>query len=58
MFGLGMNNNGTGLVFATANLSDHPAVLLPIIFYTLVQQIIAALAQLSQLSSRIANFFR
>jgi BASS family bile acid:Na+ symporter len=43
MFGLGMNNNGTGLVLAAANLSDHPAVLLPIIFYTLVQQIIAAL---------------
>jgi BASS family bile acid:Na+ symporter len=42
MFGLGMNNNGTGLVFATAALSDHPAVLLPIVFYTLIQQIIAA----------------
>jgi bile acid:Na+ symporter, BASS family len=42
MFGLGMNNNGTGLVFATATLSDHPAVLLPIVFYTLIQQILAA----------------
>ena len=42
MFGLGMNNNGTGLVFATITLSDHPAVLLPIVFYTLIQQIIAA----------------
>ncbi len=42
MFGLGMNNNGTGLVFATATLSDHPAILLPIVFYTLIQQIIAA----------------
>lgn len=42
MFGLGMNNNGTGLVFATATLSDHPNVLLPIVFYTFVQQIIAA----------------
>lgn len=43
MFGLGMNNNGTGLVLAAAALSDHPAVLLPMIFYTLVQQILAAI---------------
>ncbi len=43
MFGLGMNNNGTGLVLAAAALADHPAVLLPMIFYTLVQQVIAAL---------------
>lgn len=43
MFGLGMNNNGTGLVLATATLSDHPAVLLPMIFYTLVQQVLAAI---------------
>jgi bile acid:Na+ symporter, BASS family len=42
MFGLGMNNNGTGLVLATATLSDHPNVLLPMIFYTLAQQLIAA----------------
>lgn len=43
MFGLGMNNNGTGLVLAAATMSDHPAVLLPMIFYTLIQQIAAAL---------------
>jgi BASS family bile acid:Na+ symporter len=43
MFSLGMNNNGTGLVLAGATLSDHPAVLLPMIFYTLVQQVIAGL---------------
>lgn len=43
MFSLGMNNNGTGLVLAAAALADHPAVLLPMIFYTLVQQVIAAL---------------
>jgi BASS family bile acid:Na+ symporter len=42
MFGLGMNNNGTGLVLAGAALADHPAVFLPMIFYTLIQQIIAA----------------
>src|SRR5262249_2694518 len=38
MFGLGMHNTGTGLVFATSALSRHPDVLLPLIFYTLVQQ--------------------
>ncbi|MCA9802736.1 MAG: bile acid:sodium symporter [Cyanobacteria bacterium HKST-UBA02] len=43
MFGLGMNNNGTGLVLAASALSDHPAVLLPMIFYTLVQQVLAGL---------------
>ena len=43
MFGLGMNNNGTGLVLAASTLSDHPAVFLPMIFYTLVQQVLAAL---------------
>jgi BASS family bile acid:Na+ symporter len=43
MFGLGMNNNGTGLVLASAALSDHPRVLLPIIFYNLVQQIVAGM---------------
>jgi BASS family bile acid:Na+ symporter len=42
MFSLGMNNNGTGLVLAAAALFDHPQVMLPMIFYTLVQQIIAA----------------
>jgi|SRR5579883_767307 len=41
LFGLGMNNNGTGLVLASTALADHPLVLLPIIFYNLVQQIIA-----------------
>jgi BASS family bile acid:Na+ symporter len=41
MFGLGMNNNGTGLVLASAALADHPRVLLPLIFYNLVQQIAA-----------------
>jgi BASS family bile acid:Na+ symporter len=41
MFGLGMNNNGTGLVLASMALGDHPRVLLPIIFYNLVQHLIA-----------------
>jgi BASS family bile acid:Na+ symporter len=33
-----MNNNGTGLVLASAALADHPKVLLTIISYNLVQQ--------------------
>jgi BASS family bile acid:Na+ symporter len=41
VFGLGMNNNGTGLVIAAASLTDHPLVMLPIIFYNLVQHLIA-----------------
>ncbi len=41
MFGLGMNNNGTGLVLATMALSQFPHVMLPIIFYNLVQHLVA-----------------
>jgi BASS family bile acid:Na+ symporter len=41
MFGLGMNNNGTGLVLASMVLADQPRVLLPIIFYNLVQHLVA-----------------
>lgn len=41
MFGLGMNNNGTGLVLASMALADHPLVMLPIIFYNLVQHLVA-----------------
>jgi BASS family bile acid:Na+ symporter len=41
MFGLGMNNNGTGLVLASMALADHPRVLLPIIFYNLMQHLVA-----------------
>ena len=43
IFGLGMNNNGTGLVLASMTLSDHPLVMLPIIVYNLLQHIIAGL---------------
>lgn len=43
MFGLGMNNNGAGLVMASIEFSDHPSVMLPIIFYNLVQHFTAAL---------------
>ena len=41
MYGLGMNNNGTGLVLASMALADHPCVMLPIIVYNLVQQVVA-----------------
>jgi BASS family bile acid:Na+ symporter len=41
MFGLGMNNNGTGLVLASTAMADHPRVMLPIIFYNLVQHLVA-----------------
>ncbi|MBX9572262.1 MAG: bile acid:sodium symporter [Candidatus Obscuribacterales bacterium] len=42
MFGLGMNNNGTGLVLAASMLAEHSQIMLPLIFFTLFQQIIAA----------------
>ena len=44
VFGLGMNNNGTGLVVAGAALPDYPLVLLPILLYNLVQHLAAGLA--------------
>ena len=43
MFGLGMNNNGTGLVLASMALAGHPRVMLPIILYNLVQHLVAGL---------------
>lgn len=41
MFGLGMNNNGTGLVLASVALASRPLAMLPIIAYNLVQHLIA-----------------
>jgi BASS family bile acid:Na+ symporter len=41
MFGLGMNNNGTGLVLASMVLVEYPEAMLPLIFYTLVQHLVA-----------------
>jgi BASS family bile acid:Na+ symporter len=43
MFGIGMNNNGTGLVLSSAALADHPVALLTIIFYNVVQQVVAGI---------------
>ena len=44
MFGLGMNNNGTGLVMASLALAQYPRVMLPIILYNLTQHLIAGAA--------------
>ena len=41
MYGLGMNNNGTGLVLAGTMLASHSEVLLPLILYNLVQHLAA-----------------
>jgi BASS family bile acid:Na+ symporter len=41
MFGLGMNNNGTGLVLASMALAQYPTVMLPVIFYNLLQHLVA-----------------
>lgn len=43
IFGLGMNNNGTGLVLASVALADHPRVMLPAIAYNLAQHLAASL---------------
>ncbi len=43
MFGLGMTNNGTGLVLAALTLANYPQVLFPIIVYNLVQHLAAGL---------------
>lgn len=42
MFGLGMTNNGTGLVVAASALSHMPAVMLPVLFYNLIQHVVAS----------------
>ena len=44
VFGLGMNNNGSGLVLASLTLADHPRVMLPLILYNLVQHFGAGLS--------------
>jgi BASS family bile acid:Na+ symporter len=41
MFGLGMSNNGSGLVLAGLALAAHPQAMLPIIVYNLVQHLVA-----------------
>jgi bile acid:Na+ symporter, BASS family len=41
VFGLGMNNNGTGMVLANTALSTLPSALLPVLAYNLVQHLLA-----------------
>lgn len=41
MFGLGMRNNGTALVLVSTALADHPRMILLIVFYNLVQHVVA-----------------
>ncbi len=50
MYGLGMANNGTGLVLASLALAPYPRVMVPIIFYNLIQHLVAGGVQ--QLSGR------
>jgi BASS family bile acid:Na+ symporter len=44
MFGLGMSNNGSGLVLAGVALAGQPGAMLPIIVYNLVQHLVAGAA--------------
>jgi bile acid:Na+ symporter, BASS family len=46
VFGLGMNSNAVGLVLASATLVSHPLVIVPILTHTLVQQLVAGVADL------------
>lgn len=43
MYGLGMNNNGTGLVLAPLAFASYPRDMVPIIFYNLVQHMVAGI---------------
>jgi BASS family bile acid:Na+ symporter len=45
MYGLGMNNNGTALVLASLVLASYPRVMIPIIFYNIVQHLVAGAVQ-------------
>jgi bile acid:Na+ symporter, BASS family len=41
MYGLGMNNNGTGLVLASLALASFPRIMVLIIFYNIIQHLVA-----------------
>jgi BASS family bile acid:Na+ symporter len=43
MFGLGLNNNGAGLVLASMALADQPRIMLPLILYNLSQHLMAGI---------------
>jgi BASS family bile acid:Na+ symporter len=44
IFGIGMNNNGTGLVVAGTAMAGYPLVILPILVYNLLQHVAAGIA--------------
>lgn len=44
IFGLGMSNNGMGMVLSAASMAASPWMLLPVLTYNLAQHIVAALA--------------
>jgi len=55
MFGLGMTNNGTGLVIAAGALAHIPAVMLPVIFYNLIQHVVAGCVDHYWLGGRVVS---
>ncbi len=52
VYGLGMSNNGTGLVLGATALAALPEALLPVIFYNLIQHLGAAAVH--RLTTRLA----
>jgi len=40
-----MNNNGTGLVLASIALAQYPTVMIPVIFYNLIQHLVAGVVE-------------
>jgi BASS family bile acid:Na+ symporter len=59
MYGLGMNNNGTGLVLASLTLASFPRIMVPIIFYNIVQHLVAgAVHEVTGREQRIENKHR
>ena len=50
MFGLGRNNNGTGMVLAASGMASLPAAIVPVLAYNLVQHVVAGL-----ISKRMSN---
>ncbi len=55
MFGLGMNNNGTGMVLASTALANFPFAALPILLYNLVQHLVAGGVHRSLASRRFGR---
>jgi BASS family bile acid:Na+ symporter len=59
MFGVGLNNNSTALVLGALVFFNQPKILVPLIFYGLIQHLVAGgstqvLALFSRLSARNA----